>query len=162
MLVGGGNGTEVVPILQRYPSVRAVLLELPDTAAAAEANLAALGIRDRVEVAAGDARDAVPAGDTYVMSTVLRCLDDASVVAVLRSCRRAARPGGSLHAMEMLLPEGPPVHPQAMADLTAWVAYGGADRTVPQWRELFGAGGWTLNDVVTLTPPYAMLTASVT
>jgi hypothetical protein len=157
--VGGGNGTELVPILERFPAVRAVLVDLPDTVPAARAALADLGIQDRVEIVPSDARERVPEGDAYVMSTVLRCLEDASVVQLLRSCRRAARPGATLHAAEMPVPDGPPQHPSATMDLTAWVAYGGGDRTVAQWRGLFAAGGWMLTEVVPLTEPYSLLNA---
>lgn len=157
--VGGGNGTELVPILERFPAVRAVLVDLPHTVPAARAVLAGLGILDRVEIVPSDARDRVPEGDVYVMSTVLRCLEDASVVQLLGSCRRTARPGATLHAAEMPVPDGPPQHPNATMDLTAWVAYGGGDRTVAQWRGLFAAGGWTLTDVVRLTEPYSLLNA---
>ena len=156
--VGGGNGMELGPLLDRYPGVRAILVDFPDTVPAAEAALAALGIRDRVEMAPGDARRAVPSGDTYIMSTVLRCLDDESARDVLRSCRRSAAPGATLHALEMPLPEGRPQYPAAMMDLTAWVAYGGKDRTVPEWRVLFAEAGWHLQDVVIVTEPYGMLT----
>lgn len=48
-----------------------------------------------------------------------------------------------------------------MMDLTAWVAYGGKDRTVAQWRELFAETGWRLEDVVIVTEPYAMLSGVV-
>ncbi|HET7278410.1 MAG TPA: methyltransferase [Dermatophilaceae bacterium] len=158
--VGGGNGMELGPLLDRYPGVRAILVDFPDTVPAAEAALAALGIRDRVEIAPGDARRAVPPGDTYVMSTVLRCLDDESARDVLRSCRRSAAPGATLHAFEIPLPEGRPQYPAAMMDLTAWVAYGGKDRTVSRWRELFAETGWRLEDVVIVTEPYGMLSCT--
>lgn len=159
--VGGGNGMELGPLLDRYPTVRAILVDFPDTVPAAEAALVALGIRDRVELAPGDARSSVPCGDTYVMSTVLRCLGDDDARDVLRSCRSSAAPGATLHAFEIPLPEGRPQYPAAMVDLTAWVAYGGKDRTVPRWHELFAETGWRLEAVVPMTEPSGMLSASV-
>jgi hypothetical protein len=158
--VGGGNGMELGPLLDRHPGVRAILVDVPDTVPAAEAALAALGIRDRVELAPGDARRAVPPGDAYIMSTVLRCLDDDDARDVLRACRRSAHPGATLHVFEIPLPEGRPQYPAAMMDLTAWVAYGGMDRTVPQWREIFAETGWRLQDVVIVTEPYGMLSCT--
>jgi len=157
--VGGGSGAELVPLLKRWPHLDAVLTDLPDALAGAAAVLAEYGIADRVTVVAGDARVRVPAADAYVLSTVLRCFDDAGVIAVLSACRRAALPGAVLHVCEMPLPAGPPAHPAATTDLTAWVAYGGADRTIDGWTRLHAVAGWT---GLTVTPccegPFAVLT----
>jgi len=77
---------------------------------------------------------------------------------MLRACRAAASgPDERLNAVEMVIPDGPPVNPAATADLTAWVAYGGADRTTDGWRDLFTAADWTLERVVGLTEPFSLL-----
>lgn len=158
--VGGGHGFELVPLLRTWPRLRAVLTDLPDALVGAAEKLEAFGVADRVEVIPGDARVSVPAGDRYVLSTVLRCLSDADVVAVLTSCRVAASPGTAMHVIEMPVPDGPPVHPSATADLTAWVAYGGADRTVEQWTELHAQAGWALTTVTPIDAPFAVLTSA--
>jgi hypothetical protein len=131
--VGGGSGAELVPVLRRYDKLEAVLIDFPEALEAAEETLASYGVADRVAIEHGDARLAVPGGDAYLLSTVLRCLGDADVIAVLTAIRAAAVAGASLYVVEMPLPDGPPVHPQASTDTTAWVADGGADRTVDGW-----------------------------
>lgn len=158
--VGGASGVELVPILTGRPDLTGVLTDLPDALTGAPAVLAQYRLADRVTLVAGDARRTVPDGDVYVLSTVLRCLPDADVVDVLAACRRAARRGATLFAIEMPLPEGPPEHPGAAADLTAWVVYGGADRTLARWAELFAEAGWPAMQSRELEGPYALLYAT--
>lgn len=156
--VGGGRGVELVPVLRRWPHVRGVLVDLPDALTGAHETLHEHGIEDRVGILAADATTAVPAGDAFVLSTVLRCLSHTDAVSMLRACRTAATgPHATLNAVEMILPDGPPTHPAATADLTAWVAYGGADHTPDEWRALFAEGGWRLDRIVALTDPYSLL-----
>lgn len=157
--VGGGSGAELVPVLRRNGELKAVLTDFPDALEDAAQTLASYGVSDRVTIQGGDARLAVPSGDAYLLSTVLRCLDDADVIAVLTAIRQAAAVGARLYVVEMPLPDGPPVHPQASADMTAWVAYGGADRTVEGWRLLHARAGWDLLDVRPLNVGYSLLTS---
>jgi cyclopropane fatty-acyl-phospholipid synthase-like methyltransferase len=157
--IGGGSGAELVPVLRRYGNLKAVLTDLPEALETAEATLASYGVSDRVTIEHGDARLAAPSGDAYLLSTVLRCLGDADAIAVLSAIRTAATADARLYVVEMPLSDGPPVHPQASADLTAWVAYGGADRTVDGWRDLHARAGWDMLDVRPLNMGYSLLTS---
>jgi len=157
--VGGGSGAELVPVLRRYNKLKAVLTDFPDALDVAEETLRSYGVADRVTIEPGDARVAVPSGAAYLLSTVLRCLGDADVIAVLTAIRAAAVADARLYVVEMPLPDGVPVHPQATTDMTAWVAYGGADRTVDGWRALHAQAGWELLDVRPLNLGYSLLTS---
>ena len=85
--IGGGQGMELVPLLRKWPELTAVLSDLPDALAGAAELLTRFAVADRVQIMPGDARRDVPGGDAYVLSTVLRCLDDNDAVAVLAACR---------------------------------------------------------------------------
>jgi len=159
--VGGGQGMELVPLLRKWPQLRAVLTDFPEAVVGADELFVRFGLADRVRIVAGDARSLVPSGDAYVLSTVLRCLPDDDVVAVLTACRAAARPGARVHVVEMPIPDGGPQHPSATADLIAWVAYGGADRTVPQWTRLHAEAGWRVIGVTPANSPFAIISSEV-
>lgn len=157
--VGGASGTELVPVLRRWPRVRAILADLPTALAAAPKVLAENGLSDRVTITATDARTCAPAGDAYLLSTVLRCLSDDDAIAVLRACHEAADPNATMHVIEMPIPDGPPQHPNATADVTAWVAYGGADRTVRTWIAMHADAGWHDLQVAPLDGPFVLLSS---
>jgi hypothetical protein len=139
--IGGGVGVELVPFLRDHPGRRGILMDLPVALVGAEETLAAHGLLDRVEIVSGDARAGVPAADAYALSTVLRCLPDDDAVAVLTSCRKGLIPGGQVHVFDPVVPDGRAVLGPATMDLTAWVVYGAADRTLAEWHDLHGRAG---------------------
>jgi hypothetical protein len=156
--VGGGRGTELVPVLSLCPTARAVLFDLPGALEGASELLGGHSLADRVEIVGGDARSVVPSGDLFILSTVLRCLNDDDALQVLRACRVAASgPDATLNAVEMIIPDGAPTHPNATANVTAWVAYGGSDRTAAGWRALFDDADWTVERIVPLTDPFSLI-----
>ena len=157
--VGGGTGVELVPFLRDHPARRGIVLDLPNALVGAEEALAAHGVLDRVEVVAGDARQAVPPADAYVLSTVLRCLPDDDAVAVLASCRRSLNPGGQVHLMEPVIPPGRAEHVPSTMDLTAWVVYGANDRTAQRWHELHEQAGLALLRVELRDEIFSVLTS---
>src|SRR4029450_9957364 len=60
--VGGGNGSLLLPVLERHPAMRATIFDLPHVADAARSRIAAAGLSDRCEAVGGDAFVAVAAG----------------------------------------------------------------------------------------------------
>lgn len=160
--VGGGLGIELVPLMRRWPDLTAVLTDLPAALDGASELLLKHDIADRVRIEAGDARLSVPSGDRYLLVTVLRCLDDDAAVSVLASCRAAGGPHCAVHIVEMLQNDGPPQHPGATGSLTAWVAYGGADRTLARWRDIHHRAGLEIDAVTPLNDPYTLITSSPT
>ena len=70
--VGGGNGSLLVGLLQRHPGLRGIVLDLPETVR----DEASLG--ERCTFVAGSFFERVPAGDVYVLSTILHNWDDSA------------------------------------------------------------------------------------
>jgi hypothetical protein len=137
--VGGGGGVLLTCVLRSYPAMRGVLFERQ---AVIDSVRLPADVEDRIECHAGDALEGVPrGGDAYVLSTVLRCFDDAGCQRVLSSCRRAMGPHARLLALEMVSPAGTPEELAGLADLQALVVYGGGDRDESTWRELMDGAG---------------------
>jgi SAM-dependent methyltransferase len=158
--VGGGHGGLIVALLARFPHLRGIVFDRPAVAAAAAARLDAAGLAHRAESVGGDGFAAVPEGaDVYLLSTVLRCFDDERCGRLLRNCRAAMAPDGVLIAFEMVHPDGPWRHPAGLADLDAMVLYGGADRTLGEWRALLDATGFALTDVIPAGAPFSLVCA---
>src|SRR5215467_3421105 len=95
--VGGGNGSLLLPVLERHPVMRATIFDLPHVADAARPRIAAALLSDRCEAVGGDAFVAVPAGaDAYVLKGVIHDWDDKEAIAILRTCRAAMSDGSKL------------------------------------------------------------------
>jgi len=153
--VGGGYGTLLATILQAYPSVRGVLIDLPSAIAGAGATMAAAGVADRCDLIAGDFFESVPAGgEAYLLSRVLMDYDDDRSVQILRNCRRAMAAQGRVLIIQLLLP--PPerqiVHDMlfeaAMSDLNMLILGRGAERSEIEYRTLLEVAGFTVTQAI--------------
>ena len=134
--VGGGNGALLVDLLQRRPGLRGVVLDLPETVR----DEAALG--PDIEFVAGSFFEAVPTGDTYVVSAIIHDWDDDAATAILRTIRAAAPPHARLLIAETVIEPGNEPEGAKWLDLLMLVLAGGRERTEPQWHALLVAGGF--------------------
>jgi 2,7-dihydroxy-5-methyl-1-naphthoate 7-O-methyltransferase len=139
--VGGGDGTLLSVILRAHPHLRGTLVEVPATAAAAKASLGQGDLADRCEVAAGSFFEALPAGgDAYLLSEVLHDWPDAEATAILRRCRDAAGPDGTVLVFEGLVDPDAAVSRTGM-DLRMLAYMAGRERTLAELTEVAGAAG---------------------
>ncbi|WP_428390223.1 methyltransferase [Lichenicoccus sp.] len=96
--VGGGDGSFLVAVAARAPTLRLVLFDLQPVCALAQARFATAGIARRARTVAGDFhRDRLPPGaDLISLVRVLHDHDDDAALALLRAARTALAPGGRL------------------------------------------------------------------
>jgi hypothetical protein len=136
--VAGGTGAFLSEILARNPGPRGILFDQPHVVANAR-------VPEGVEVVAGSFFEAVPeGGDAYVLKAIVHDWEDEESVAILRSCRRAIAPGGSVLVVERLL-GGPNEAPRAkFSDVNMMVAPGGRERTLEEYGTLLDAAGFRL------------------
>lgn len=112
--VGGGVGTYSIMLAQRYPQLRAVVLDLPAVRELAEGMIASHGLSSRITFQAGDYEDpSLGAGhDVVLLANVLHDNPIASCKELLRKSRDALVDGGLVIANEFFLDEdktSPPV-----------------------------------------------------
>jgi hypothetical protein len=143
--VGGGSGELLAQVLAAHPSLHGVLLDLPQGLEGASAVLEAAGVAARCTRVAGSFFDALPAGDLYLLKSVLHNWDDARCVQILQRCRAAMAPRGRVWVIERVMAErvGTTAHDRAVArsDLNLLVALSGRERTAREFASLFGAAG---------------------
>lgn len=148
--VGGGSGGLLTEALRRYPTLRGVLLELPEAVRQAKTTVTEAGVDDRADLVEGDFFEAVPAGgDLYVLARVLHNWTDERAELILRRVREAMGPGGRLFVLEQLLPDAEiePGPGKGMVDLLMLVLLEGHDRTQADYRDLLERAGFALRSV---------------
>src|SRR5580692_643107 len=69
--VGGSTGALLAALLRRHPGTRGILVDLPGTVARAAETMKEAGVADRVTVQGQSFFDPLPAGDLYVLKSVL-------------------------------------------------------------------------------------------
>jgi hypothetical protein len=157
--VGGADGSVLALLLERYPTLRGVLFDLPHVVPAGEKLLADRGLAPRVEVVGGDFFAAVPGGDAYLCSFVLHDWSDDEALAILRTIRAAAVPGARLRILELLVPPGDEPHLAKTIDLTMLGMLSGRERTEAELVELARQAGFRVERVVATPSPMSIVEA---
>jgi ubiquinone/menaquinone biosynthesis C-methylase UbiE len=143
--VGGGRGTLLSEILVRHPHLRGVLCDAPGVLESARVLCAERGVMDRVEFVPGSFFDSVPDGaDAYSMKNILHDWDDDRCVKILKTVRRAMKPGTRLVVAESLV-ERDDDSPGALADIhMGMVCSDGRERGREEFRTLFERSGFRM------------------
>jgi O-methyltransferase len=131
--VGGGNGALLAELLRRVPGLRGIVFDLPETVR----DEAALG--NRCTFVEGSFFDEVPAGDVYILATVLHDWDDDAARRILGTVRRSAPPHARVLVLEAVVPPGNEPHGSKWLDLLLLALGAGRERTEDEWRALLEA-----------------------
>jgi len=156
--VGGGNGSLLMATLERHPTMRGVLFDLPHVIERAAAALEAAGLGERCDAIGGSFFEAVPTGaDAILLRHIIHYWPDRDAIRILGNCAQALAPDGRVLVVEMLVPEGNAPSLAKSFDLSMMVLPGGIERTEAEYRALFEAAGLTLSSVTpTASPAYVI------
>ena len=147
--VGGGNATNLIAILDRYPDMRGVLFDLPHVVERARRNLEAAGVIDRCKPLGGSFFDAIPVqADAYFLRHIIHDWDDEKAGLILGNIRQAMPPGARLLVVEHVLPPGDEPSFGKLLDLNMLLLPGGVERTEAEFRRLYENSGFRLTRIV--------------
>jgi SAM-dependent methyltransferase len=154
--VGGGFGHLAIALLERYPHLRACVLDVPEVIEVAERHAAAVDerVRARLSFVAGDMFADVPAADTYVVKTVMHDWDDASCVRMLKNCRARLAEGGRILGVDNVLPPMGDTGASAtkLLDMLMMLSLPGRERTEAEWHALYAAAGLRVASITPIHP----------
>lgn len=154
--VGGGHGHLVRGILSAHDGVEGVLFDLPEVADRAAR-------QPRLQVVPGDFfRDALPAGDAYLLMNVVHDWDDADARRILEAVAQAGRPTrATVLLLEVVMPDGPAPHWGKVLDVVMLAVTGGRERTLQEYEALLAAAGLELVGVTPTATPFSVIEARV-
>ncbi|WP_329580381.1 acetylserotonin O-methyltransferase [Kitasatospora sp. NBC_01250] len=141
--IGGGRGTLLRALLERWPQLRGVLFDLERVVSTTDPALLDGGeLGDRCAVLAGDCHQDIPVkADTYLLKGVLHMWDDDTAVAVLRTLASSAPAGARVVLIEQVLDLSRTPEIATVMNLLMLVSQGGRERTSGQFRALFEQAG---------------------
>ncbi len=155
--VGGGEGLLVRALLDAYPTLTAVLLDLPEVTAGAAAHLEGHVAAGRCEIIGADFRDGVPPGaDLYLLKRVVSTCPADHIATVLGHIRSAIPAQGRL----VIADPDPDSRYGALLDILMLVATGGGLRTTAEMARLLADSGFRLEHAL-VTPTTLRVIESV-
>ena len=157
--VGGGEGAFLAELVKSNAHLTGTVLDLPRAVAAARRT--ARHLAGRMDAVEGNFFHEVPSGaDAYILASILHDWPDEAAVRILRACRAAMPPHGSLLLIEQVLGEpNTDLVFSAESDITMLVLLGGKERTRAGFVALLQAAGLTLVDAVCTPTSFSVLTA---
>jgi hypothetical protein len=148
--VGGGHGLLLSGILSANPRLRGVLHDLPAVVVGASA-LRQEPISQRCEIIGGDFFKGVPAGaDAYMLKGIIHDWNDEAALKILKNCRRAIHPHGTLLLLEAVLTPSTDAA-SALMDMLMMVLTSGRERTESEFRSLVQGAGFSMVQVIRTT-----------
>jgi hypothetical protein len=158
--VGGGYGKLLTSILEVYPDLRGLLIDLPGVINGATERIESHACRDRCAAIAGNFLNSLPrGGDVYVLSGVIHDWSNEGAKRILKNCRNAMLPNGKVLVVECIVPGGNEPSFSKLLDLNMMVMTGGRERTEREFCELFDAAGLSLNKIIPTVSPLSILEA---
>jgi ubiquinone/menaquinone biosynthesis C-methylase UbiE len=153
--IGGGNGSLIGAVLQRYPKMHGILFDLGHVIGRAKESLKKCGVADKCQVIEGSFFETIPAGaDAYLFRHIIHDWTDEQSVQILGLCRRVIPKDGRLLLVECVVPAGNEPSLSKDFDMTMMTFTGGVERTESEFRSLFKQAGFEL---VSVTPTTTMV-----
>lgn len=137
--IGGRYGGLLREVLRANPGLRGVLLDKPEEVA--KHRLDVPDLAGRWEVVAGDFFVAAPPADVYLLKRILHNLGDGDCVRLLRNCRDAVRPGGTVLVIDAIVPAAHTAHQSRAMDFMMLAAMTGKERTEAELAPLLAEAG---------------------
>ena len=143
--LGGATGHLAIAACRRYPSLQAVVFDLPGALPLAREIVGASPAADRIELVAGDFFvDPLPEADLYALGRILHDWSEAKILDLLRRVLDRLPAGGAVLIAEKLLDDdkrGP--RWAQMQNLNMLAIAEGKERTLAEYRALLEQVGFT-------------------
>jgi predicted O-methyltransferase YrrM len=154
---GGGVGTHAMSLVQRYPNLRATVLDLPETIELAKEIVENSGLADKITTRGGNylVDDLGQGHDVVLLSAVLHSMPPEACRLLLEKCHRSLVSGGWIVVHENLLdPEGTSPPRAALFSLNMLVNTGGGRAySGEEIMRLMKEAGFAPLGVKSLPPP---------
>lgn len=146
--VGGGNGSLLLAVLERYPKLQGMLYDLPHVVERAKSHIKSHAAGARCEAIGGSFFERVPEGaDAYLMRHIIHDWNDEKAGLILRNCASAMRDEARLLLVESVIPPGNELCWPKFLDLNMLAIPGGQERTEAEYRRLLESSGLRLTRI---------------
>ena len=150
--LGGGGGALIAAVLEAFPHLRGLLVDLPESVDRAKSRFEGRELAGRCRLVAADLTQEIPPGaDVYMLKHVLHGYEDGAAAGILRHCRtilldQGLRMEGRVLVIEFVLPDvvdrpDLDLEQRLMSDLNMLAVTGGKERSATEWKHLLTSAG---------------------
>jgi hypothetical protein len=160
MDVAGGHGAFLRALLNKYPAMRGVLIDMDHVIEGARQLAENQALAHRCEFLSADFFAEVPTGaDAIIMKHIIHDWDDDKAVRILRNCLMAlsGRQGARVLVVDMVVPPGDEPHFSKFLDLEMMAVPSGRERSQKEFERLFTAAGLRLTRIVPTRSPVSVV-----
>jgi len=158
--IAGGVGHLLGAILQKNPSTKGVLFEIPPVLEGAPAMLESYGVSDRVELIAGDFTESIPVkADIYLLKHIIHDWYDDKNEKILRNIRDVMPEGAKVLIIDSVVPPPGEPHFSKFLDLEMLMLPGGMERTAEEFETLLTKSGFKLTRIIPTPSPISIVEA---
>jgi SAM-dependent methyltransferase len=161
--LGGGTGSFLLPVLDRYAHVNGTVFEIPPVAAVARRVLAGNPLGERIQVVEGDfLTTPIPHGyDAIIVANVMHTLSPEHNSQMLANLRRATAPGARLLLVDLFTDSShtePAIAALMAGEFLVMTGEGDvySEQEVSAWLQ---AAGWKVHESKPLTGPTSLMVA---
>jgi hypothetical protein len=145
--IGGGNGSFLKNVLDRYPRVTGTIYDRDHVVARALAQISGTRWASRLDGIAGNFLQSIPAGgDLYTIKIVLCDWRDDDVLRILRNVRQVIG-SARLLIVDAVIPPGNTPCFAKLSDLNMLVTTGSRERTEDDFKKLLADSGFSVAGV---------------
>lgn len=141
--VAGGQGYLMCALLQAYPHISGIVVDLPAVVKERDELWAPkLGLENRCRYVGGDMFKEVPSADAYSLKLILHDWNDDECVEILLNLRRAASGRAHVFIAEHVVPGPSMPHFSKLYDIHMMCWGTGRERTEAEYSKLLEKAGW--------------------
>src|SRR5258706_8392070 len=149
--IGGGFGHLAIALLEKYSSLQAVVLDVPELIPVARERSPVKDqtVANRLEYVGEDMFKSVPPAGVYIMKHIIHDWEDEKCVQLLRNCRQSMQGDGRVICVDSVRPPmGNTENTSAkLLDILMLTFITGRERTEAQWNNLYRAAGLEIRSI---------------
>ena len=159
--IAGGYGHLLGAVLQANPQAKGVLFEFPPVLDGAHAMMDSYGVRDRVEMVAGDFTVSIPVrADIYMLKHIIHDWSDEKCRQILRNISKSMPHNAKVLIIDAVVPGPGEPHFSKFLDLEMLMLPGGKERTEDEFRSLLESAGFMMTRVIPTPSPISIVEAT--
>ncbi len=158
--IAGGFGHLLGAVLQKYPTMKGLLFEVPTALEGAPAMLASYDAADRVELVTGDFWGEIPVkADVYMLKHIIHDWNDDQCKTILGNIRSVMPDDARMLIIDAVIPGPNEPHFAKFLDLEMLMLPGGMERTAVEFETLLATSGFRMTRIVPTPSPISIVEA---